>query len=257
MDRGAGKDRRDLMNTVTIVIPVYNEGGNIVQTMQAIANALPERNYSVSVIYDSPDDTTLPPLDRVIPDLPFPVRKIQNRYGRGALNAIKTGMETAETEYVIVTMADLSDPPEVIQSMISEAETNQADIVCGSRYMKGGAQYGGPWLKGLMSRTAGLLLHYLAGLPTHDPTNSFKLYRKSFLDQMTIESTGGFEIGIELVVKAWKNGYKVSQVPTTWRDRSDGESHFKLFGWLSSYLRWFFAAFTMKRKTNQGRGNAG
>ena len=65
-----------------------------------------------------------------------------------------------------------------------------------------------------MSKCAGLTLYYFAGLPVHDATNSFKLYRKTFLNNMKIESTGGFELGLELVVKAFKNGYKLAEVPT-------------------------------------------
>ena len=72
--------------------------------------------------------------------------------------------------------------------------------------MKGGRQVGGPWLKGLLSRMAGLTLHWLSGLPTHDPTNSFKAYRRDFLQRTTIESTAGFCLGLELTVKAHFNG---------------------------------------------------
>ena len=64
-----------------------------------------------------------------------------------------------------------------------------ADVVAASRYMKGGRQVGGPRLKRLISRFAGLSLHWFAGVPTHDPTNNFKLYSRRFLDAVTIEST--------------------------------------------------------------------
>jgi len=111
------------------------------------------------------------------------------------------------TKYVVVTMADFSDPPAVINSMFIIAEEQNSDIVCASRYMKGGKQIGGPVIKGFMSRMAGLTLHIFADIPTHDATNSFKLYRTSFLRQLTIESKGGFELGIELVVKAYVHGY--------------------------------------------------
>ena len=77
-----------------------------------------------------------------------------------------------------------------------------ADVVSASRYMRGGHQVGGPLLKRLMSRTAGLTLHWFAGVPTHDPTNNFKLYSRRFLDAVTIESTAGFELALELTVKA-------------------------------------------------------
>ena len=140
-------------------------------------------------------------------------------------------------------MADLSDPPRVINDMVHTAIETGAAVVCGSRYMRGGSQTGGPFLKGMMSRMAGLSLHFLAGLPTHDPTNSFKLYRKDFLEQIQIESTGGFELGIELVIKAWKRGFLVKEVPTSWQDRAAGQSNFQLRKWLPHYLRWYFAAF--------------
>ena len=87
------------------------------------------------------------------------------------------------------------------------------------------------------------MLCRFARLPTHDPTNSFKLYRKSFLEKTEIESDGGFELGIELVVKAHVSGGRVVEVPTTWRDRVAGKSNFKLWKWLPKYLRWFFYAF--------------
>ena len=185
---------------ITIVIPVYNEGENIKTTVELIEKEV-KVPFQINVIYDFDEDTTIEPAEKLNVNL------IKNKYGRGVLNAIKTGLETADGEFVIVTMADLSDPPGVINDMVKSVEENNADIVCGSRYMKGGKQYGGPLLKGLMSKYAGLSLHYCAGLPVHDATNSFKLYRKSFLNSVEIESTGGFELGIELVVKAFKKGY--------------------------------------------------
>lgn len=221
---------------ITIVIPVYNEGENIKTTVELIEKEV-KVPFQINVIYDFDEDTTVEPAKKLN------VKLIKNKYGRGVLNAIKTGLETADGEFVIVTMADLSDPPGVINDMVKSAEENNADIVCGSRYMKGGKQYGGPLLKGLMSKYAGLSLHYCAGLPVHDATNSFKLYRKSFLNSVEIESTGGFELGIELVVKAFKKGYKVTEVPTTWHDRTAGKSNFKLVEWLPKYLKWYFEAF--------------
>ncbi|MBP5228046.1 MAG: glycosyltransferase [Kiritimatiellae bacterium] len=227
---------------VSIVIPVYNEGDNIRATLAALDAkvSVPAR---ILLVYDTPEDTTLPAAEALTGQTRVPFELVRNRYGRGALNAIKTGLEAAEDELVVVTMADLCDPPEVINTMAEAAERCRADIVCASRYMKGGKQYGGPKLKGFLSRTAGLLLCWITRLPTHDPTNSFKLYRKSFLETVTIESTGGFELGIELVVKARAMGRTIVEVPTVWRDRVAGKSNFKLWKWLPNYLHWFFYAF--------------
>jgi hypothetical protein len=108
--------------------------------------------------------------------------------------------------------------------------------------MKGGRQIGGPVLKRLLSRGAGLSLHRFAGVATHDPTNNFKLYSRRFLESVTIESTAGFELALELTVKATLAGRRVAEVPTTWRDRTAGQSNFKLRKWLPHYLRWYLTA---------------
>lgn len=230
------------MKKITIVIPVYNEKENIREAILKIQDTV-STEHDLNIIYDSENDTSLPELDKLENDTGISVNRIRNKYGKGVLNAIKTGLETAVSEYVVVTMADLSDPPYVINDMVKKADAESADVVCASRYMKGGSQNGGPVFKSLLSRCAGLSLCWIAGLPVHDPTNSFKLYKKTFLDNEQIESTGGFELGIELVVKAWKHGYRVCEVPTSWQDRSGGESHFHLWKWLPKYLKWYIRAF--------------
>jgi hypothetical protein len=113
------------------------------------------------------------------------------------LNAMKSGLRGARAAYVVVTMGDGSDDAKDIDPMYQLALAG-ADVVAGSRYMRGGRQLGGPLLKRTMSRTAGLSLHWLGGVPIHDATSNFRLYSKRLLNQVTIESTGGFELGIEL-----------------------------------------------------------
>jgi hypothetical protein len=90
-----------------------------------------------------------------------------------------------------------------------------------------------------MSRAAGLSLHWLGGVPIHDATSNFRMYSKRLLDQVTIESSGGFELGIELTVKAYLLGLPLAEVPTTWRDRTAGQSRFQLWNWLPRYLHWY------------------
>ena len=172
-------------------------------------------------------------------DYPFEINLVLNTIGRGALNAIKTGMRTTTSGMVLVMMADSSDRLDVVDSMCALMSRGY-DIVCGSRYMRGGRQNGGPLLKGLFSRTAGLSLHLLTRIPTHDVTNSFKLYRKSMLDRIEIESTGGFELGLEICVKAYDAGYRIGEVPSEWFDREDGQSNFRMWEWLPHYLYWYF-----------------
>jgi len=138
-------------------------------------------------------------------------------------------------------MADLSDDYGVVDSMCGLIAEGY-DIVCGSRYMKGGKQIGGPFLKRTLSRCAGLSLHYLFGVPTRDVTNNFKLYDKALLDELVIESQGGFEVAMEITVKAFTKGYPICEVPAVWLDRRAGKTRFRLWKWLPHYLKWYFYA---------------
>lgn len=155
---------------------------------------------------------------------------------------MKAGIAASAGEFVLITMSDGSDEPDVVDPMVALARDG-ADVVSASRYMRGGHQVGGPLLKRLMSRAAGLSLHWFAGVATHDPTNNFKLYARRYLDSIEIESTAGFELALELTVKATLAGRRVAEVPTTWRDRTAGQSNFKLRKWLPHYLHWYTVAF--------------
>jgi dolichol-phosphate mannosyltransferase len=232
-----------------IIIPVYNEGENIVRTLEEIEGKV-DHPHKILVVYDFEQDNTLPPLKRFIESGHGGIRMEKNHYGRGALNAIRTGFESAEADWCLVCMGDLSDDMAAIGPMLRLADEG-FDVVCGSRYMRGGRQIGGPWFKGLLSRIAGMTLHWVGGLPTHDATNSFKLYRRSLFERIRIESRGGFEIGMEIVIKAHLLGCRIGEVPSTWRDRSGGESKFQLLKWLPHYLHWYLLAlkgrFTRKK----------
>jgi hypothetical protein len=108
--------------------------------------------------------------------------------------------------------------------------------------MRGGRQIGGPRLKKFFSRAIGNTLYYLVGVPTHDVTNSFKMYKGQFLKQINIESKGGFEVGMELVVKGFVAGNKITEIPATWTDRTSGKSRFRMWQWSANYFRWYLYA---------------
>lgn len=196
------------------------------------------RPREILVVYDFDEDTTVPVVRELQGELPE-VRLHRNRIGRGVINALKAGLADARAPFVVVTMADLSDDPGDIDRMYSLARSG-ADVVAASRYMRGGRQVGGPLLKRSLSRLAGLSLRWVGGVPTHDPTSNFKLYSRRLLDQVQIESVAGFELAIELTVKAHLLGLGVAELPTTWRDRTAGESRFQMRKWLPHYLKWYW-----------------
>lgn len=220
-----------------IIVPVFNESDNILKLFSEIEKEI-RISKRIMIVYDFDEDTTIPVVVQHQNDYSFQIVLLKNNLGRGVLNAIKVGISSAYNEMVLVMMADLSDKLDVVDEMCQKM-TDGFDLVCGSRYVKGGEQNGGPLLKGIFSRVAGISLHILTRIPTHDVTNSFKLYRKSMLDSFDIESTGGFEIGIEITVKAYVNGYKITEVPSRWFDREAGKSNFHMWKWLPKYLHWY------------------
>jgi glycosyltransferase involved in cell wall biosynthesis len=237
-----------------VVVPVWNEAANIGPFCRAVAAAFPP-GYELLVCYDTDDDSTLPAL-AALPDAekPAELRLVRNRLGPGVRWAIEAGFQAARAPVVLVTMVDLSDDYRIVEAMVARAEAGAA-VVCASRYMPGGRQSGGPWLKRLLSRTAGISLHRLAGLPTHDPTNSFKAYRTDFLRRTPIESRAGFSLALELTVKAHFAGLRVEEIPAHWQDRTAGKSRFRLFAWLPHYLRWYLWALRKRPPTPSRRGD--
>lgn len=227
------------MHDISLVVPVYNEAENVPALFDAIqANIGTEAE--IVICYDFEEDNTLPRVSERSSQFPH-IKLVKNKFGRGPLGAIKSGFMEASGKAVVVIMADLSDDLACVPKMV-ELFHEGCRVVAGSRYMKGGRQIGGPLLKKTMSRLAGVSLHYVVGLGTHDATNSFRLYDKKFLDGVEIESDGGFEISLELTVKAHIQGLKIGEVPATWTDRTAGQSRFQLRKWLPKYLRWYWKA---------------
>jgi dolichol-phosphate mannosyltransferase len=224
---------------LSVVVPVFKEGEAVEPVLRALDAGI-ATPHEILVVYDFDEDPTVPVIEGLHAALPS-IRGLRNDLGRGVLNAMKAGIAASTGEYILVTMADGSDEPHVVDAMV-ELARGGADVVSASRYMKGGHQVGGPLIKRLLSRTAGLTLHWFGGVATHDPTNNFKLYSRRFLDATTIESDAGFELALELTVKATLERRRVAEVPTTWRDRTAGESNFKLRKWLPHYLHWYLAA---------------
>ena len=219
-----------------IVVPVYNEAENFDAFVDSLL-AHVRTPHRVLVVYDFEEDTTLPVARAAMARHPGIV--LVRNPQRGIVGAMKTGLGAATAEAIVTSMADLSDDHPRIDEMFARFKAG-ADLVAASRYSPGGRQLGGPLVKNLMSRAAGLSLHYLGGVATKDATNNFKLYSKRLLDAVSIESKKGFEIALELTVKAHRLGMRIEEVPATWRDRTAGKSQFQIVKWLPGYLHWYW-----------------
>ncbi len=229
------------MQRLDIVIPVYNEGKNILPTLGALRRELktPSR---ILICYDRPDDDTLSVI-KANPDQTegLTIEFVRNR-GAGAHGAVMSGFSASTAPFVVVFPADDDFNAGIIDAMVAKAEQD-ADIVCASRFMPGGRMAGCPWLKAVLVRAAAFTLYHFARLPTHDATSGFRLFSRRVVDRIVVESTSGFCYSIELLVKCHRLGWPVAEVPAQWFERKQGTSRFRVLTWLPAYLRWYGYAF--------------
>jgi len=227
----------------SIVVPALNEGNQIGLFLSRLEESV-ELPVEVLIVVDTPSDSTLEGVNSYSAKKHL-IRGVVSDFPKGPANAIRFGVSAISTEIVVVTMADGSDDPRVIDDLIRLVERG-CSLAAASRYMAGGQQIGVPRFKKFLSKNASRALWLVLGVGTHDSTNSFKAYSKQFIDKVGIESDKGFEVGLELVAKAHRHGEMIAEVPTIWIDRVVGESNFQLKRWLPQYLRWFFYAFGPK-----------
>jgi dolichol-phosphate mannosyltransferase len=224
-----------------IVIPVYNEGANILQTLQSLARDV-KTPLRVLICYDREDDDTLPAIRGNRDKLAgLAIDFVRNR-GKGAHGAVLSGFEAGEAPFTLVFPADDDYNAAILDPMVRLAESG-CDIVCASRFMPGGSMVGCPWLKAMLVRAGNFTLYHLARLPTHDASNGFRLFSQRAMDEIPIESSQGFSYSIELLVKAHRLGWRIGEVPARWFERKHGASRFRVVKWLPSYLRWYLYAF--------------
>jgi dolichol-phosphate mannosyltransferase len=233
---------------VSVVIPVYNEGEAVIPVLERIIESV-QSTCEILVVFDTIEDTTRPFIEEIASRYPQ-VKPTLNTYGRGPAFAIRFGIDSASAAVAVVTMADGCDDPSQID-ILAKLVDRGVVVAAASRYARSGQQVGGPMVKGLISRMAGLTLYWFARVGTRDATNSFKAYSTEFVRQVGIESDRGFEIGIELVAKARRFRQPVAEIPTIWLDRAFGESNFKLIAWLSRYLHWYLYAFGPRKSLNK------
>jgi len=129
--------------SLSVVIPVYNEGAAITVWLDRVFAEVPS-STEVLAVYDFPEDATVPFVGEYAAK-ESRLHPVLNTYGRGPARAIKFGIDAAEADEVVVSMADGSDQPEQIE-MLADLIRRGAVVAAASRYMPGGRQIGGPRL---------------------------------------------------------------------------------------------------------------
>jgi dolichol-phosphate mannosyltransferase len=220
---------------ISLVIPTLNEVDNIAPLLARIAQCVPAPDQIIFVDDESNDGTrerirslaSSAPVELIERDAP----------SLGLAGAVIAGARAAAGEWLVVMDADLSHPPEKIGELLQPLLEGKADMVIGSRYVKGGSTPGWPVWRKVLSRAAAALAYPLTGV--HDSMCGFFAMPRKLLLELTPAATG-FKIAFEALVQGGRN-LRVVEVPIVFRDRSRGVSKMR-FGVASLFaFRWLVA----------------
>lgn len=214
---------------VTVVVPTFNEAGNIRELLDRIALSAPDHlPYEVLFVDDSTDET--PDVVRAAAsDFPFPVRLIHRDEPVGGLGgAVVEGLRAAAADWVVVMDGDLQHPPELIPDLVTRGRQDGADLVVASRYAHGGSRAGLAGGYRLLVSGASTLLskslfpRRLSGVS--DPMSGFFAVRKAAVEADGLQPLG-YKILLELVVRCRPRTIaSVTEVPFTFQERFAGSS---------------------------------
>ena len=218
-----------------IVVPVFNEGEKILKLMEFFKSNI-KTKFRVLFCYDLETDDIFEYKEK-FKEFDFEIILIKNP-SRGPCSAIKEGFKSVNSDCVIVYPADDFINFEILDIMYNHYLDGN-HIVAASRFIKGGSMKNCPLLKSILVRLASFTLYHLSSIPIKDASNGFRLFSRKLLNEMNIESEVGFAYSLELLAKCNRLGYKISEVPAQWEERSEGSSRFKIFKWLPQYLKWY------------------
>jgi dolichol-phosphate mannosyltransferase len=237
--------------TLSVLLPVRNEGVSL-RIMLKMMRAMFDVPNEILVIYDRPDDDSIPVVTEAARETPH-VRGVLNEVGPGVAGAIRAGVAAARGRYVLIFAADDVGPVLAIDDMLTLMDRG-CDFVSCTRYAHGGRRLGGSMVGGVLSRLANRLFNLLAGSGLTDATTGVKMFRRELFSQLHLTSRPvGWSVAFEMSMKAQLAGFRLGEVPIISVDRLyGGTSTFKLGPWVIEYLRWFvWGAVQLRRRPAQ------
>lgn len=216
------------MPDISIVIPAHNEEENLhnllSELLPVFERHVETRDYELVIVNDNSTDSTGSLIDDLSRTNPR-IKAVHRNTSPGFGNAVKEGLRNASGDIVIPVMGDLSDDPQDIPRLVRKIHEGY-DIAYGSRFIEGGATEG----KMAANRTFNNVVRLLFGIKHKDITNAFKAYRKEVLKSIGIDNleAKGFDLTVEIALKAHIMGFSSAEVPVTWHGREKGEAKLKL-----------------------------
>nr|WP_251059144.1 MULTISPECIES: glycosyltransferase family 2 protein [unclassified Streptomyces] len=217
--------------SVTLIIPTFNEAGNVEELLRRLAGSLPAHLPCEVLFVDDSTDDTPAVIEKAASECPFPVAVLHRETAEGGLGGavvegmLAIGKERAATDWIVVMDADLQHPPHLVPELVGEGERTGADLVVASRYIPGGSRAGlaGSYRvavsRGATWLTKGLFPRALRGIS--DPMSGFFAMRRSVVTADALRPLG-YKILLELAVRC--RPAKVAEVPFVFQDRYAGES---------------------------------
>ncbi len=207
-----------------IIIPTYNEKENIREIIQELFKL--SLCFEVLVVDDNSPDGTGEIVDGLCVDNPK-VHVIHRPRKMGLGSAYVEGFRFAlEKDYDIVFEmdADFSHDPGYLPIFLEQIK--ECDLVLGSRYIRGIRVTNWPLGRLLLSYFANIYARTVTGLPVKDTTGGFKCFRREVLESIDLDkvSSEGYSFQIEMTFRAWKKGFRICEIPITFRDRQKGKS---------------------------------
>mgnify|MGYP002522951045 FL=1 len=215
------------MKKAVIVIPTYNEKDNVRPLAEAVRAATQSlADWDVHLLFvddNSPDGTgalvdALAAADAHVACLH---RAKKEGLGRAYVAGFRRAL-AAGADRVVQMDCDFSHDPAVLPRLLA----TDADLVIGSRYVKGGATPGWPLKRRLISRAGGLYIRLMTGMPVNDPTGGYKCWRAEALRRLGLETieSAGYSFQLEMNHRAWRAGCSIREIPIVFPDRQRGES---------------------------------
>jgi dolichol-phosphate mannosyltransferase len=213
------------VKTVSVIVPTYNEKENLPTLLNAINKVFVDGKIigEVVIIDDNSPDGTGQLAEQLKEKYEF-LKVIHRPSKLGFGSAYKECFLAAESKLLLTMDADLSHDPAYIPRFIEKAE--HADVVVGSRYIKGGGIIGWGLYRRLVSKLANFLARIAVGAGVSDMTSGYRAYRKEVFEEVNIAGikSSGYAIQLEILYEIRKKGFKIDEVPIIFTDRRKGES---------------------------------
>lgn len=225
------------VGSTLVVVPTYNEHLNIVDILTQLL-AMNDAIH-ILVVDDASPDGTADLADAFVQKearVHLLRREGKAGLGRAYVAGFRWGLERNFDSFVEID-ADGSHDPQDLDALIAALHT--ADLVIGTRYMRGGGVQGWSRSRHLLSRSGNLFARLMLGLPLRDATSGFRCYRRHVLETVDLDgiTSGGYTFQIEMAYRAWRSGSTIAEVPIIFKEREFGES--KMSGSIvTEAIRW-------------------